>query len=118
MFWLNDLWVVSSSMQVPRSAGSVISDDELKLVINASKEQGVVSVSVHDRLIEIVDLGGTLVGAVMQHRLDCTQVNHDADVESVVDVLREKPAAHVLVNDDEGDCIGLLTPQAFARWFS
>ena len=69
------------------SAGSVISDDELKLVINASKEQGVVSVSVHDRLIEIVDLGGTLVGAVMQHRLDCPQVNNDADVEAVVDVL-------------------------------
>jgi CBS domain containing-hemolysin-like protein len=96
-------------------AGPAISDAELKSVINASKERGVVSESVHDRLIEIVDLGNTLVQAVMQHRLEWPQVSQESDIEAVLAVLREQPAPYVLVNDEDDDCIGLLTPQDLLR---
>ena len=52
----------------------IVSSDELKLVIEQSREHGVVSELVHDRLIEIIDLSETPSSRVMTHRVDCLTV--------------------------------------------
>ena len=94
---------------------SLVSDQELKHVISTSKDSGLVSGTAHDRLIEIVDLGNTTVDEVMTHRVDCLAVEEDATPEQIIELLREKPVSHILVNDAEENCIGLLTPQDLLR---
>lgn len=99
----------------PQLASEMITNDELKHVIEASHKEGVVSELAHDRLLEIIDLSKTPVYQEMTHRVDIPAVSVEADEEVVRTVLRANPHPYLLVTDDNEDCVGLLTAQDVLR---
>jgi len=92
-----------------------VSAEELKMVIERSRDSGVVSELVHDRLIEIVDLSSTPAGGAMTHRIDVPAIRHQASHEEAVAALREQPGPYLLVTDEEDNCTGLLSAQALLK---
>jgi CBS domain containing-hemolysin-like protein len=94
---------------------NTVSAEELKLVIERSRDRGVVAPHIHDRLVEVVDLGTTPVYKAMTHRLDLPTVDRSGSLEDAVTALREQPGPYLLVMDDEGDGVGLLAAQDLLR---
>ena len=95
--------------------GNRVSNEEIKLVIEQSHEHGVVSMAVHDRLVEVVDLSETLVKETVTHRTDIGSVQQDCTREDCIEALRQKSASVILVNDEDDNCVGILTPQDLLR---
>ena len=87
-----------------------ITADELKLVVERSLNEGVVSSYVHDRLVDVIDLSQVPVHKVMTHRLDCCSIPKLATHADAI-ALREQPSSHILVLDDEENCVGILGAQ-------
>jgi len=95
--------------------GSAITGDEIKLVLEQSRQHGVVSQQVHDRLVEVVDLARVPVWKAMTHRVDCPTVRAGGTMDEAVEALREKPSPYLLVMDEREDCVGLLLAQDVLR---
>ncbi|MDA3959343.1 MAG: CNNM domain-containing protein [Planctomycetota bacterium] len=93
----------------------LVSGDELKLVIEHSRDHGVVSELVHDRLIEVVDLSSTPAGSAMTHRIDCPGIKQNATHDDAVAALREHQASHLLLYDDNDNCVGILSVQKLLK---
>ena len=100
---------LSDSSAAPETG--LVSSDELKVVIEQTKEHGVVSEMVHDRMMEVIDLSETPVHAVMTHRMDCVQADVQESREKVIDILKEKPVAFIIMVDEQDECAGLLAVQ-------
>ncbi len=94
---------------------TMVTGDELKMVIEQSRDHGVVSNLVHDRLLEVIDLADTAVTAIMTHRVDCCAIAMDYDLASAIQALRDKPSPYILVHDHQEACRGLLTAQDLLR---
>ncbi|TVR09592.1 MAG: DUF21 domain-containing protein [Planctomycetota bacterium] len=88
-----------------------VTAEELKLVIEQSHRQGVVSSFVHDRLVEVIGLSLVPAYKVMTHRLDCCCIPRSASYEEAVQALRIKPSHYLMLLDDEENCIGILGAQ-------
>lgn len=98
-----------------RQPGQAVSGDELKLVIEHSRDHGVVSELVHDRLIEVVDLSSTPAAAAMTHRVDSPGIPQSASHDDAVAALRDRPGSHILLYDDHEDCVGILSVQKLLK---
>lgn len=92
-----------------------VTADEVKLVIENSRDSGVVPNHVHDRMVEVIDLAHTPVRMAMTHRLDLPSVERTASFDEAVNTLREKPGPYLLVIDEEENGVGLLTAQDLLR---
>lgn len=88
-----------------------IAADELKLVVERSLNEGVVSSYVHDRLVDVIDLSQVPVHKVMTHRLDCCSIPKLATHDQAITALRDQPSSHILVLDEKENCVGLLGAQ-------
>ncbi|MFW5750283.1 MAG: hemolysin family protein [Planctomycetota bacterium] len=101
--------------EIETQSANTVTGDELKLVIEHSREHGVVSELIHDRLQEVVDLSETPVRNVMTHRVDCCSMPADIDREEAIELLRERPAPWILIHNDDEECIGTLCAQDLLR---
>lgn len=90
-----------------------VNNSELKLVIEESRNHGVVSELLHDRLLEIIDLSITPVHSVMTHRVDCANVDVNQTLDDARLALKECPGPFVIIydQDDNEACVGLLAAQ-------
>lgn len=107
--------LLDASAGIPEDG--IVTDDELKLVIEESHKHGVVSELVHDRMLEIIDLSQTPVYKVMTHRTNCVTVANTASMDDIVQTLKEQPSPYVVIFDSDQNeaCVGILTASDVLR---
>ncbi|TVR42027.1 MAG: DUF21 domain-containing protein [Planctomycetota bacterium] len=100
-------------LTAPRSGQDFpeIAAEELKMVIEQSRREGVVSPYIHDRLVDVVDLSQIPAYKMMTHRLDCCSIPRSASHEEAVSALRMRPGSYLMVLDETENCIGLIGSQ-------
>ena len=88
-----------------------IEADELKLVVEQSHHEGVVSSYVHDRLVDVIDLSQVPVHKVMTHRWTVAPSPSWRPTTRPSRHCRAQPSSHILVLDDAENCVGILGAQ-------
>ena len=95
--------------------GKRVNSDELKLVIEHSRDHGVVSELIHDRLIEVVDLAETPAKSVMTHRIDLPVITQQSTADEARSALAAKPGPFLLLVDEHEECLGIIAVQDLLR---
>lgn len=88
---------------------SVLSEDELRLLVEQSEEHGVIETEEKEMIHKVFEFGDTIVRKVMTPRLDITAIEADAGVEELIRVVSESGHSRIPVYDDNLDnIIGLV----------
>jgi putative hemolysin len=88
---------------------SVMSEDELRLLVEQSEEHGVIETEEKEMIHKVFEFGDIVVRKVMTPRLDITAIEADADVEELIRVVSKSGHSRIPVYDDNLDnIIGLV----------
>ena len=89
---------------------TIISDEELRLLVSAGEEEGSQEQQDKLALIEgVIDFGDTILREMMVPRVDIVAINHDARLEQALDLVSASGHSRIPVYDDTIDhVVGIL----------
>lgn len=102
--WLSGIFVRPFGVSA-QFHSTVMSEDELKMMVEQSEEYGVIETQEKEMIHSIFDLGDTRVSQVMTPRLDITAIEADASFEELVQVVTASGHSRLPVYDDNLDNI-------------
>lgn len=89
----------------PQARSPLITEEELRLMIEIGKEEGVLSDEERKMLHRIFEFGDTKVGSVMVAREKITAIDKNSNPEKLLDILVEEGHARVPVYEGSADNI-------------
>lgn len=84
---------------------AVLSEDELRLLVEQSEEHGVIETEEKEMIHNVFDFGETVVRKVMTPRLDITAVEADASIEELIQIVTESGHSRLPVYEGDMDNI-------------
>jgi len=102
---------LSFSEQVDQDEEMVgnVTEDDLKSLVDASQEDGVLELGERKMIYSIFELGDTLAREIMVPRIDMVAIDINSDLRTAVDTMLEAGYSRMPVYDDNNDnIIGLL----------
>lgn len=102
------LGLLSTHRAAEPGPGSV-TEDELKILVDASQQEGVLEVEEREMIYSIFRLGDTLVREIMVPRIDITAIDVQSPIPQAIDSLLESGFSRVPVYEETVDnVLGLL----------
>jgi len=82
-----------------------VNEEELKMMVEASEEQGVLEAEETEMIHSILDFGDTVVRKVMTPRIDITALDVNAPLQELIKKVRESGHSRIPVYEDDLDNI-------------
>ncbi|MCM1106475.1 MAG: hemolysin family protein [Blautia sp.] len=98
----------------PADAGSPMTEEELRTIVDVSQESGVIENEERDMIHNLFDFGDAEAKEIMVPRIDMTFVHADASYEEVLEVFRKDMYTRLPVYEDTTDnVIGIINMKDF-----
>lgn len=82
-----------------------VNEEELKMMVEASEEQGVLEADATEMIHSILDFGGTVVRKVMTPRIDMTALDVNAPVSDLIQLIQKSGHSRIPVYEEGLDNI-------------
>ncbi|PFG12015.1 hemolysin family protein [Bacillus sp. es.036] len=106
------VWV--SSLFAKNSTMPSVTEEELKVMLDISEEEGVIDKEERDLIHRSMDFDDTLAGEVLTPRIDIVAIDIDQSVEEMKEIFFEERFSRIPVYQDSIDnIIGILTEKEF-----
>jgi CBS domain containing-hemolysin-like protein len=110
--------VLSQSEATTRDSISMVTEDELKSLVDAGHQEGLLEQDEREMIYSIFRLGDTLVREIMVPRIDFTAIDANTPIEQAVDAVIGSGHSRVPVYEDTVDHIaGILYIKDLVRIF-
>ncbi|QHA90830.1 hemolysin family protein [Bacillus sp. N1-1] len=105
--WVSGLFAKNSTMPS-------VTEEELKVMLDISEEEGVIDKEERDLIHRSMDFDDTLAGEVLTPRIDIVAIDIDQSVEEMKEIFFEERFSRIPVYQDSIDnIIGILTEKEF-----
>ncbi len=105
--WVSSLFAKNSSMPS-------VTEEELKVMLDISEEEGVIDKEERDLIHRSMDFDDTLAGEVLTPRIDIVAIDINQSVEEMKEIFFEERFSRIPVYQDSIDnIIGILTEKEF-----
>ncbi|WP_347551209.1 hemolysin family protein [Pseudalkalibacillus hwajinpoensis] len=113
-FFFVKLKVLVSSLFAKNSTLPSVTEEELKVMLDISEEEGVIDKEERDLIHRSMDFDDTLAGEVLTPRIDVVAIDIDQSVEEIKEIFFEERFSRIPVYQDSIDnIIGILTEKEF-----
>ena len=103
------LWVLMLMKVDPNKKQEMITEDELRTIVEVSHEEGVIETEEKKMINNVFDFGDSLAKDIMVPRIDMTFINVDATYEELLDIFREDKYTRIPVYEETTDnVIGII----------
>jgi len=111
-------FIVSSKNAPPLEPPAVVTEDELRSMVDASQQEGILEQEERKMIYSIFDLGDTIVREIMVPRIDVLAIDVNDEIDHSMEVLLESGYSRVPVYEEVIDnIVGLLyTKDLFKAW--
>ncbi len=93
----------------PNARDTLLTEEELRTIVDVSQETGVIEDEAHDMIHNLFDFGSSEAKGVMVPRIDMTFVQKDATYEEILTVFREDKFTRLPVYEDSTDnVVGII----------
>ena len=97
------LWVLMLMKVDPNKKQEMITEDELRTIVEVSHEEGVIETEEKKMINNVFDFGDSLAKDIMVPRIDMTFINVDATYEELLDIFREDKYTRIPVYEETTD---------------
>jgi putative hemolysin len=120
------VWLLNASsnlllrlLRVNRQGSGVVTEEEIRLLVAESAEQGVLDPDEHNMVNRVLRLGDRTVDSVMTPRMRIAWLDIAATREENFEVLRETPySCYPVYRGDESDVVGVVEVKRLLRSFA
>ncbi|MES1154253.1 MAG: hemolysin family protein, partial [Rhodanobacter sp.] len=120
------VWLLNASsnlllrlLRVTRQGSAVVTEEEIRLLVAESAEQGVLDPDEHNMVNRVLRLGDRTVDSVMTPRMRIAWLDIAATREENFEVLRETPySCYPVYRGDESDVVGVVEVKRLLRSFA
>lgn len=93
----------------PNAKDTLMTEEELRTIVDVSQETGVIEDEAHDMIHNLFDFGASEAKGVMVPRIDMTFVQKDASYDEILSIFREDKFTRLPVYEDSTDnVIGII----------
>ena len=93
---------------------SMVTEDELRAMVEVSHEDGVIEKEEKKMIVNVVDFGDTVAGDIMLPRVDMVMVSVESSYEEILKIFREERYTRIPVYEESPDnVIGILNVKDF-----
>ncbi len=109
------LWL----MRVKQQGSGVVTEDEIRLLVAESAEQGVLDRDEHNMVNRVLRLGDRTVDSVMTPRMRIAWLDISASREENIEVMRQTPySRYPVYRGDESDVVGVVEVKLMLHSFA
>ncbi len=83
--------------------GEAITDEQVEVFLEEGAKEGVIEKEDQEMIESVLEFGDTLVKEIMTPRMNITHVHHDASLEEIVALIRERKKSRFPVTTDKLD---------------
>lgn len=120
------VWLLNTSsnlllrlLRVNPSGRGVVTEEEIRLLVAESAEQGVLDADEHNMVNRVLRLGDRTVDSVMTPRMRIAWLDIAATREENIDVLRDTPySCYPVYRGDESDVVGVVEVKRLLHSFA
>ncbi|HWU75787.1 MAG TPA: hemolysin family protein [Rhodanobacter sp.] len=106
-------------LRVKQQGSGIVTEDEIRLLVAESAEQGVLDRDEHNMVNRVLRLGDRTVDSVMTPRMRIAWLDIDAPREENIDVLRQTPySRYPVYRGDESDVVGVVEVKLMLHSFA
>ena len=106
--------IVISIFNKNNDDNTMITEDELRAMVEVSHEDGVIENEEKKMIVNVVDFGDTVAGDIMVPRVDMVMVAVDSSYEDILTIFRDERYTRIPVYEDSPDnVIGILNVKDF-----
>lgn len=93
---------------------NMVTEDELRAMVEVSHEGGVIEKEEKKMIVNVVDFGDTVAGDIMLPRVDMVMVSVESSYEEILKIFREEKYTRIPVYEESPDnVIGILNVKDF-----
>ncbi len=105
---------VSKIVSKNKDAVPLVTEEEIKVLVDISEEEGVINKNEKELLHRSLDFNEILVGEVLTHRLDMVAIEVNMPIEEITEILLTERYSRIPVYEDNIDnIIGFLSEREF-----
>lgn len=120
------VWLLNASsnlllhlLRVNPQGRGVVTEEEIRMLVAESAEQGVLDADEHNMVNRVLRLGDRSVDSVMTPRMRIAWMDIAASLEENIEVLRETPySRYPVYRGDESDVVGIVEVKRLLRSFT
>lgn len=106
-------------MRVKQQGSGVVTEDEIRLLVAESAEQGVLDPDEHNMVNRVLRLGDRTVDSVMTPRMRIAWLDLSATREENIETMRETPySRYPVYRGDESDVVGIVEVKSLLHSFA